>query len=111
MFTTIIDYFQDKKKLRFWRNISLIQNQEIKQTCKNLIKEHENALGVRVLTLFEDGVRQQVITSKQVKGNMVLFVAMIHGLLDGMLLYDDGVTDMKEFIGLAWDTYWDGLTR
>jgi len=111
-FYTIINYYKDSKTLRLWRNISLIQSIELKQKCKDLIKQKEAELGRLTQKMFISGTAQHIIKSSNLEGSMILFISMIQGLLDAMLLYENEPSmDMERFIDLAWETYWEGLTR
>ena len=41
----IFDYFDDYIRLKFWRNISLIQNEELRKKCRDKIRSLEAANG------------------------------------------------------------------
>ena len=107
----IFDYFNDYKRLKFWRNISLIQNEELRKKCRDKIRSMEAANGKKMIGIFQAGVKNGEIKSNNLEGMMNLYVAMIQGILDGMLLYNDSSIDMKDYANKTWDAYWEGIKK
>ncbi len=107
----IFEYFNDYTRLKFWRNISLIQNEELRKKCREKIRSMEAANGKKMIGIFQAGVKNGEIKSNNLEGMMNLYVAMIHGILDGMLLYNDSSIDMKDYANKTWDAYWDGIKK
>ena len=62
-----------------------------------------------MIAIFQTGVKNGEIRSNNLEGMMNLYVAMIQGILDGMLLYNDSYIDMKDYAKKTWDAYWDGI--
>lgn len=107
----IIEYFDDRAKLKFWRNIYLIRNQELRKRCKKKIRYLEKTIGAKMAAIFQKGASTGEIKSDNWEGMMYLYVAMIHGILNGMLLYDDGYVDMKDYAQKTWNAYWEGIKK
>ena len=107
----IYDYFNDYKKLKFWRNISLIQNEEIRKKCQEKIRFSEGSNRKEMVSIFQVGAEKREIKSNHLEGVMILYLSMIQGILDGMLLYNDSRVDMKDYAKITWDAFWDGIKK
>lgn len=107
----IFEYFNDYRRLKFWRNISLIQNEELRKKCREKIRSLESANGKKMIAIFQKGVEKGEIKSNNLEGMMNLYVAMIQGILDGMLLYNDCCIDMQDYANKTWDAYWEGIRK
>lgn len=107
----IIDYFNSYSSLKFWRNIPLIQNVSLRLKCQNMIEEHEKLLIKKLSILFNNGLKANELKSENIEGSMILFISMIHGLLDGILLYYDRLNNAHTYIDITWNAYWNGITK
>lgn len=105
----IYEYFNDYTRLKFWRNISVIQDKELRKKCREKIRSLEAENGKKMITIFQAGVKNGEIKNNNLEGMMKLYVAMIQGILDGMLLYNDSSVDMEDYAKKTWDAYWDGI--
>lgn len=111
IYFTTIKYFDSLAMLRFWRNISLIQNKELKIKCRDLIRKYESKNNIIVIDIFKKGAKTGELKSDNFKGYMFLYLSMIQGILDGMLLYYETDLDMKDYAQRTWDAYWDGIKK
>lgn len=109
VFTFVLNYFHENRRLRFWRNIPLIEDDELRRWCRRRINSYEKELGDRLTALYQRAADQGEIKADNLEGSVALFVAMVHGLLDGMLLYHDCFIDIMVAAVKAWDAYWDGI--
>jgi AcrR family transcriptional regulator len=107
----ILDYYSDKGRIRFWRNISLINNLELREKSREYIQKRELIIAKLTKQIFEKGTREKIIREECSEGCFFLYLAMIQGVLDGMLLYDDNSgIDMEVFINGVWNSYWQGIS-
>ncbi len=111
VFTFVLNYFHEQQRLRFWRNIPLIQNEALLQQCRSKINSYEKELGEELFLVFQKAAAQGEIKADNLEGRKAMFVAMVHGLLDGMLLYHDCSIDIMVSAVKAWDAYWDGIKQ
>lgn len=109
IYLSIIDYFNDYQKLKFWRNISLIQNDLLRIKCRDKIRSYEQENGKKMFIIFEKGVEHGEIKNVNLEGMINLYIAMIQGILDGMLLYYGYTLDMHAYAMKTWDAYWEGI--
>lgn len=106
---SIIGYFREPERIRFWKNISLIHNEELRIKCRNLVREQEIDLAESIGKIFEEASKNGQIRTKMLEGSLYLYMAMIQGILDGMLMYYDTTLDMDEFVKKIWEAYWEGI--
>ncbi|MFZ7119559.1 MAG: TetR/AcrR family transcriptional regulator [Eubacteriaceae bacterium] len=104
IFFSIIDYFEDVKKIRFWRWIMLNESNEIDMKISELIREHEIRFYHILKDIFEKGVKNGDIIDEPVENLIQMYIVMIQGILNGMLLYFT-FNNRKKFINNIWNTY------
>ena len=85
----ILAYFDKKNRRRFWKNISLIGDEELRQKCRSLMHQKESEVGPLIGELFQDLVSRGQLKQEQLQGAMYVYLTMIQGLMDLILLYDD----------------------
>ena len=105
IYYSITTYFYDYQKLRFWKHISMITNSVLLKECRSRIIEHEKVLTLKLLETFELGIKNHELNVVSINGSMFMFISMIHGLLDGMLLYWDSGYDLDRLIDETWEAY------
>jgi len=108
VFWSVFEYFHERQRLRFWRNIPLIENDEIKESCKQLIRKNEVKYNKLIVDLFNRAAINNEIKESYHEGHIFLFIAMIQGLLN-VLLMCNNLTDMYECAKKTWDAYWDSI--
>ncbi len=108
LYCFILEYFNSHKCLRFWRSISLIPNDHLKNTCSMLIAEkdapYHNLLKHRFAKGIEDGEIRADVSDRA----LYLFLCMIQGVLDGMLLYPKRLGE-SGFAMEIFDAFWSGI--
>lgn len=109
IYLSIIDYFNDYKNLNFWRNISFIQNDLLRIQCRDKISQCVEKSSKGLLIIFQKGVKNGKIKNVNIEGDINLYIAMVAGILDGMLLYHGYSMDMKAYAIKTWDAYWEGI--
>ena len=108
-YRSTINYYKTDNRIRFWRNISMINNIELRNRCRNLILENEHRNNEIYATFFQNAVESGEIKANNLQGSMFLFFALIRGVLDVTFLVDSTEMDMNNFADLAWQAYWEGL--
>jgi AcrR family transcriptional regulator len=114
IFFEIVKYFQDNDKLRFWRNILLIDQDELRKRCNELmidleLFQIEKMKEVFGQTLLQADSNQGASNQDEIEGNALLFLAMIQGALEGELLCYGSTSNAGEFIAKTWRAYWKGM--
>ncbi len=110
IFFSIAEYFKDVEKLKFWRWIMLIDNDEVLFKCRNLIRENE-LKNIKLLSeIFAKGYENGEIDCSVKEGAMSLYMTIIQGVLDGILFYSE-LMDIEVYLKKVWDTYWWGIKK
>lgn len=109
MFFSIYNYYKEYTKLRFWRNISLINNESLRLMCRDKIRKNEETNVRKLETIFEKGVGNGEIKNINLDGMINLYMAMIQGMLDGVLLYHNSSVNLEDYAMKMWNAYWEGI--
>ena len=108
IFTTILDYFCEYNRLRFWRSIPLIPNESLRSCFAEIITTNDGVTTAKMKRLFADAINRGEIKPTSGSGSIFLFTAMIQGVLDGMLLYSPGQGKVF-FADQVFDAFWSGI--
>lgn len=103
------DYFKTIDRLRFKRNIALIDNEELRLKCRDFIHDQELECSLRVKLIFKQGVELGEIRDDRDGSIMNLYFAMLQGTLDAMLMYWDYPINMQTYIMSIWKAFWNGI--
>lgn len=110
LFFTIIDYFKDKKAVKFWRWIIFIDSDGLKEKARNIILDEEKEFLELLISVFKEGVNTGEIKDQPIRPLIHTYIALIHGTLDGVLLYDQ-ILDLDVFSDNVWKTFWEGISK
>lgn len=108
LYSFIIQYFSNSQRLRFWRNIPLITNEYVKTTCSRLIAEKDSFYSQQLKIRFLKGIEDGEIRSDVSEDALYLYLCMIQGVMDGMLLYPKGMGG-NLFAEKVFSAYWSGI--
>ena len=103
-----MEYFSEYKRLRFWRTIPLISNEPLRDKCALLIAENDRMYNERMRQCFRKGVEKGELRPDASDGALDLYLAMIQGVLDGMLLFPKNGSE-NAFAASVFDAYWAGV--
>lgn len=104
----VMDYFGEYKRLRFWRTIPLIPNEQLKKTCSLLIAEKDRRYNQQMQECFTKGIENGEIKPEVSQSAFHLYFYMIQGVLDGMLLYPKAKGENTLAMNV-FKAYWDGI--
>lgn len=108
LFFFAIQYFSEYKRLRFWRTIPLISNEPLREKCALLIAENDRVYNERMRQCFLKGVKNGELRPEASEGALYLYLAMIQGVLDGMLLFPKNGGE-HTLAASVFDAYWSGV--
>ncbi|MFA9466101.1 MAG: TetR/AcrR family transcriptional regulator [Velocimicrobium sp.] len=111
LFYLVINYFNQKNRLHFWRNISLIQNSELKKTCEDLIRLKEKILYEKLYMIFIEGKDEEKINYVNLKGIVSLTFVLVKGVMDTMIVYQNSDIDLQSFFDEIWNEYWFSIKK
>ena len=109
---SIFTYFSEPDRIRFWKSITLINNQEIREKCRIMVKENEIKMVTLLKPLFLEGESKGEIKCESLEGSAYLFIAMINGVLDSVLIYHEInyiTSELDNYKKKIWQAYWDGI--
>jgi AcrR family transcriptional regulator len=104
----VVEYFSDYKRLRFWRSIPLIPNEHLKSACSQLIAEKDSIYTQKMKFCFTKGIESGEIKAGTTESALYLYLCMIQGVMDGMLLYPKSPGE-NVFAIKVFDAYWEGI--
>ena len=108
-FFSVIAYFEQKGRARFWRNIPLISQDSLRNQCKTLILMNDQKFIQKYIDMFLKGVEQKELRPTVTESSVFLWLTMIQGILDGVLLYDEDERFIESFAVKTWEAFWDGV--
>jgi AcrR family transcriptional regulator len=108
LFLFVMEYFSELSRLRFWRMIPLISNEPLRDKCSRLIAQQDAIYNERMRGCFLKGIQNKELRSGIGDGALYLYLVMIQGVLDGMLLHPKAAGDKSRAIAV-FRTYWEGV--
>lgn len=105
IFFDIIRHFKDNDKLRFWRNLLLIDNDDLRKACSEWIFDLEMDHIEKVKIVFGKNLPSGKTNDEETEGSALLFLAMIQGALEGELLCYRTIKNADDFILKTWQAY------
>ena len=106
---SVFEYFNTIERLRFKRNIALIENEEIRSKCKEFIRLQEKKCSKKIMKIFRQGVQSGELREDTGVPEISLYFAMLQGMLDAMLLFCEASEDMQDYIINTVQAYWKGI--
>ena len=81
----------------------------MRNKIRHLIQQNDISYSNKMLSVFMKGVENKELRPTVSEGSVFLWLAMVQGILDGMLLYEDNAFDMKSYAEKTWNAFWDGI--
>lgn len=106
---SVLNYLMQNNRLRFWKNIPMIQNKDLAENCRKLIQEQDLKFNKLIRLWFEKGIARGEIRETAGEGELYLYFVMIQGILDGMLFHQNNSRSIELAMKL-FDAYWDGIS-
>lgn len=101
----VLKYFGEGKRLRFWRILPFIPDETLKSTFVQLINSSDERFRRDMEECFLKGIEKGEIRQDASLGSLHLYLCMVQGVLDGMLLY----SKMPEDTEGMFEAYWKGI--
>jgi AcrR family transcriptional regulator len=108
IFMSIVDSYRDLDKLRFWKRLLLIENEVILIRTKLSIKEYEGVFTKKLREILSEILTENPGTEKYLNQILLSYMSLIHGALDGYLLYGDE-DYFDNYVEEIWQFFWHGL--
>lgn len=107
MFYSIMTYYNDYEKLRFWRQILVMDSDELQSKTREIIRLRETELYRNAFVILGDIIGIEEGQEVQMAYLQTL-VALIQGTLDGILLYHQSF-DKNIIINNVWQVYYNSI--
>lgn len=108
IFFSIIDYYSDISKLKFWRWLLLIESKDLFKRIQASIQVYENQVYEEMQSCVVNLLEDQKKSAEYALPIIQTFMTLLHGTLDGILLYHD-VFDIKKYTENVWFMFWTGV--
>lgn len=105
----VINYVKQGNRLRFWRNISLIQNPDLKKACGSLVRSKESGMKEMLLNMLMEGKEKRKIDCVNPKSMVSLFFVVVKGVMDMMIVYENSDFNMQAFFDEIWNEFWHSI--
>ncbi len=109
LFFSIFDYFEKPGQLEILRRIPFVENEMIKMKLTKVMLEKDAVFSSRVRKIIEEGKLSGEVRENAEEGTMLLYLAMIQGLLDTKLLQRYTDAQLKDYTTTAWEAFWNGI--
>jgi AcrR family transcriptional regulator len=109
LYLFVVGYFNDYNRLRFWRSIPLIPNEHLKTVLSQLIANKDSICTRQMKQFFLKGITGGEIRSNVSENELYLYLCMIQGVMDGMLLFPKGSGE-NIFAVKVFEAYWNGIS-
>lgn len=108
LFDFAMEYFGENKRLRVWRTMPLISNEEHKSIFRELIEDQDKLYIQRMRKCFQKGLDNGEICADASESALHLYFTMIQGVLDIMLLRPIH-PNINGFASKVFEAYWNGI--
>lgn len=108
IFFSIIDYYSDISKLKFWRWLLLIESKDLFKRIQSSIQVYENQVYKEMQGCVAKLLDDQKKAAEYALPIIQTFMTLLHGTLDGILLYHDTL-DVKKYTENVWFMFWIGV--
>lgn len=107
--TFLFRYYMDDNKIRFWKNIPMIYNRDLRIKCRELMKENDIRLTKFLVDIFSEGIKRKEIREYDIEGMIFLYLTMAQGVLDAVLINSDYCIDIRGYTQKAWTQFYDRI--
>lgn len=108
IFFSIIDYYSDITKLKFWRWLLLIDSKDLLEQTQTSIQVYEREVSKELQSCVANLLQDEKKVKKYAIPIIQSFMTLLHGTLDGILLYHEAY-DVKKYTENVWFMFWTGV--
>ncbi|KNZ40311.1 TetR/AcrR family transcriptional regulator [Acetobacterium bakii] len=108
IFMSIIDYYSDTTRLRFWKWLLLNETENLFKRSQSSLKQHEHQLENRLREIVENALSDNHKAETYCLPIVRSYMAMLHGTLDVTMIYH-GEFDIKNYAEDVWMIFWAGI--
>ncbi|WP_296558605.1 TetR/AcrR family transcriptional regulator [uncultured Acetobacterium sp.] len=108
IFFSIIDYYSDISKLKFWRWLLLIDSKDLFERTQASIHYYESEISKELQSCVANLLQDEKKVEEYAIPIIQSFMTVLHGTLDGILLYQD-VFDTEIYTENVWFMFWTGV--
>jgi len=109
LFFSIFNYFEKPGQLEILRRIPFVENEMIKMKLTKVMLERDASFSLKVREIIEEGILSGEVRENAEEGTMLLYLAMIQGMLDTKLLQKYTDSRLQDYTLTAWEAFWNGI--
>jgi len=107
----ICAYYREPLKIRFWKYVFLNYNEEVRIKSGNIVNNKNQNIKILMKRIYEEGSKKNQIKSEALDGIIYLYLTMIQGILDYLLLNEDMEEESVKIANTVWQAYWNGIKK
>lgn len=108
IFFSIIDYYSDISKLKFWRWLLLIDSKDLFERTQASIHYYESEISKELQSCVANLLQDEKKVEEYAIPIIQSFMSLLHGTLDGILLYHD-IFETEKYTENVWFMFWTGV--
>ncbi len=108
-FLDILEYYDSRAKLLFWKRILLFPTDEFDSDLMNRVQALSRERFESIKNIFRDCIQKEIIKNVDVNVVTLSYFSLIQGTLSEIIIYDD--ENVITYFKGIWDLFWSGLTN
>lgn len=108
-FFSILEYYDSKNKLLFWKRLLLFPPKEFQLDLLQKVSKLSDDRYKIIKTILSNGMDNGIIEKQDVESIALSFFAMIHGILSSTLIYN--TKDLNKYYKQLWQNFCCGIFK
>ena len=110
IFFSLIKYFSNPKKSKFWQWLPLIDSKELLDNVSEKLNNYQKNFLELIEKIFIEGAENGVFNSNNYDEIFKMYIVIIQGTLNSIVVHKDFVND-KTFAESIWNTFWRNVKK
>lgn len=108
LFYSIINHFNTPEKLKFWRVLLILENNNFSEDSFKIIKDAEIIFIGEISSVFKEKFDERKMEAVSIENIYQTYLIMMHGVLDTALFYNHLISK-EELLESVWTVYWNSV--
>lgn len=108
LFYSIINHFNTPEKLKFWRVLLILENNNFSEDSFKIIKDAEIIFIGEISSIFKEKFDERKMEAVSIENIYQTYLIMMHGVLDTALFYNHLISK-EELLESVWTVYWNSV--
>ena len=106
VFLAIVKYFSSDNRLEFWNNMLVVDQDNLRKEVSGKIYELELYHLSKLKLILSQDAKIAKKFNNDMEGSALLFLAMIQGTLQGLIISHGTIIDVEKYMNKVWKAYW-----